>query len=162
MSWFRAMWETCISLCVEYHFSHVIMGAMASQITRLTIVYSTVYSGADQRKHQSFASLAFLMGTHRLPVNSPHKGQRRGKWFHLMTSSGSYFNCYTDLWVGGNNFCLYMHSCCYCFACFFCRYIHLSEAVIQEICLSSMILFHLYFHQILQFHHGFHQNAFSF
>ena len=49
------------------------MGTMASQITRLTIVYSTVYSGADQRKHQSYASLAFVRGIHRWPVNSPHK-----------------------------------------------------------------------------------------
>ena len=39
------------------------MGAMASQITSLTTVYSTVYSVADQRKQQSSASLAF--------VNSP-------------------------------------------------------------------------------------------
>ena len=44
------------------------MGAMACQITSLTIVYSTVYSGADQRKHQSSASLAFVLGLHRLPV----------------------------------------------------------------------------------------------
>ena len=36
------------------------MGAMASQITSLTIAYSTVYSGADQRKHQGFAWLAFV------------------------------------------------------------------------------------------------------
>ena len=36
------------------------MGPIASQITSLTIVYSTVYSGADQRKHQSSASLAFV------------------------------------------------------------------------------------------------------
>ena len=50
------------------------MGAMASQITSLTIVYSTVYSGAHQRKHQSSASLAFVRGTHRWPVNFPHKG----------------------------------------------------------------------------------------
>ena len=41
------------------------MGAMASQITSLTIVYLTVYSGADQRKHQSSASLAFVRGIHR-------------------------------------------------------------------------------------------------
>ena len=41
------------------------MGAFASQITSLTIVYSTVYSGADQRKHQSSASLAFVRGIHR-------------------------------------------------------------------------------------------------
>ena len=39
------------------------------------IVYSTVYSGADQRKHQSSASLAFVRGIHRGPVNSPHKWQ---------------------------------------------------------------------------------------
>ena len=49
------------------------MGTMASQITSLTIVYSTVYSGADQRKHQTSASLAFVWGIHRRPVNSPHK-----------------------------------------------------------------------------------------
>ena len=49
------------------------MGAMASQITSLAIVYSTDYSGADQRKHQSSASLAFVRGIHRWPVNSPHK-----------------------------------------------------------------------------------------
>ena len=56
------------------HYSDVIMSAMASQITSLTIVYSTAYSGADQRKHQSSASLAFVRGIHRWPVNSPHKG----------------------------------------------------------------------------------------
>ena len=48
------------------------MGAIASQITSFTIVYSTVYSGVDQRKHQSSASLAFVRGIHRWPVNSPH------------------------------------------------------------------------------------------
>ena len=46
---------------------------MASQITSLAIVYSTVYSDPDQRKHQSSASLAFVWGIHRWPVNSPHK-----------------------------------------------------------------------------------------
>ena len=49
------------------------MGMLASQITSLTIVYSIVYSDADQRKHQSSASLAFVRGFHRGPVNSPHK-----------------------------------------------------------------------------------------
>ena len=44
------------------HYSDVIMSAMASQITGITIVYSTVYSGADQRKHQSSASQAFVGG----------------------------------------------------------------------------------------------------
>ena len=69
------------------------MSPMASQITSLTIVYSTVYSGADQRKHQSSASLASMRGIHRWPVNSPTKGQWRGKCFHLMTSS-----CDDSLW----------------------------------------------------------------
>ena len=55
------------------YYSDVIMGAMASQITGLTIVYSTVYSGADQRKHQSSASMAFVRGIHRWPVYFPHK-----------------------------------------------------------------------------------------
>ena len=50
------------------------MAVKTSQITSLTIVYSTVYSGADQRQHQRSASLAFVWGIHRWPVNSPHKG----------------------------------------------------------------------------------------
>ena len=57
------------------------MGAIASQITSLTIVYSTVYSDADQRKHQSSASLAFVRGIHRRPVNSPHKWPVTRKMF---------------------------------------------------------------------------------
>ena len=57
------------------------MGAMASQITSLTIVYSSVNSGADQRKHQSSASLAFVRGIHRGPVNSLHKGSVTRKMF---------------------------------------------------------------------------------
>ena len=63
------------------------MSAMASQITILMSVYSIVYSGADERKHQSSASLAFVRETHRWPVIFPHKGQWRGKCFHLMKSS---------------------------------------------------------------------------
>ena len=55
--------------------------AMASQITSLTIVYSSFYSGANQRKHQSSASLAFVRGIHRWPVNSPHKGPVTRKMF---------------------------------------------------------------------------------
>ena len=62
-------------------YSGVIMSAMASQITSLTIVYSTVYSGADQRKYQSTASLAFVRGIHRWPVTSPHKGPVTRKTF---------------------------------------------------------------------------------
>ena len=58
----------------HHHYSVVIMSTMASQITSLTVVYSTVYSGADQRKHQSSVSLAFVRGIHQWPVNSLHKG----------------------------------------------------------------------------------------
>ena len=57
------------------------MSMIASQITSLTSVYSTVYLGADQRKHQSSASLAFVWGIHRRPVNSPHKGPVTRKEF---------------------------------------------------------------------------------
>ena len=57
------------------------MGAIASQITILTIVYLAVYPGADQRKHQSSASLAFVREIHRWPVNSPHKGPVTRKMF---------------------------------------------------------------------------------
>ena len=63
------------------HYGDVIMGTMASKITSLTIVYSTIYSGADQRKHQSSAPLAFVRGIHRWPVNSPHKGSVKRKMF---------------------------------------------------------------------------------
>ena len=55
------------------NYNGVIMGTIASQITSLTIVYSIVYSEADQRKHQSSASLAFVRGIHLGPVNYPHK-----------------------------------------------------------------------------------------
>ena len=68
------------------HYGDVIMSAMASQIASLMIVYATVYWGADQRKHQSSASMASVRGIHYRWI--PHtKGQWRGKCFHLMTSS---------------------------------------------------------------------------
>ena len=69
------------------HSTDVIMTTMASQITSLTVVYSTVYSDADQRTYQSSASLTFVWGIHQdrwIPLT---KGQLRGKCFHLMTSS---------------------------------------------------------------------------
>ena len=69
------------SLNATCHYDDVIMGAIASQITSLTIVYLIVYSDADQRKHQSSASLAFVWGIHRGPVNSPHKWPLTRKMF---------------------------------------------------------------------------------
>ena len=49
----------------DKHYNNVIMGAIVCQITSVTIVYSTVYSGTDQRKYQNSASLAFVRGFHR-------------------------------------------------------------------------------------------------
>ena len=73
------------------HYIDVIMTTMASQITSLTVVYSTVYSDADQRKHQSSTSLAFVWEIHRDRWIPRTKGQLRGKCFHLMTSSWMHF-----------------------------------------------------------------------
>ena len=103
--------------CVyPYHYSDVIIGAMASQITSITIVYSTAYSYADPINHQSSASLAFVRGIHRWPVNSPHKWPVKRKCFHLMMSSwlfrvgctkAPYFNfCVMDI----HNVTMYVNS----------------------------------------------------
>ena len=71
----------CITRPQLVLYCDVIMGLVAFQITSPTIVYSTVYSDADQRKHHSFTSLAFVQGIHRGPVNSPHKWQVTWKMF---------------------------------------------------------------------------------
>ena len=88
--WFETpSWSLWRHRNVGIHYGDVIKGAIASQITSLTIVYSTVYSDADQRRHQSSASLAFVWGIHRGPVNSPHKGPVTRKkvsiWWHHHT-----------------------------------------------------------------------------
>ena len=57
-----------MQLIALYHYCDFKMGAVASQITSLMIVYSTVYSDANKRKHQSSMSLAFVRGIHRGPV----------------------------------------------------------------------------------------------
>ena len=76
--WLVAVKRHLRNIC---HYSDVIMSMIASLITSLTIVYSTVYSDADQRKHQSPASLAFVRGVHRRPVNSTHKWPVTRKMF---------------------------------------------------------------------------------
>ena len=63
------------------HYCDVIISPTASQITSLTIVYSIVHSGTNQRKHQSSASLAFVRGIHWRPVKSPHKWPVMWKMF---------------------------------------------------------------------------------
>ena len=69
--------KTCLFYLVNTvaaHYNDVTMSAIASQITNLAIVYSTVYSDTGRRKHQNSASLAFVRGIHREPANSPYKG----------------------------------------------------------------------------------------
>ena len=68
--WGRRYWSSLSGI----HNNEVIMSTMASLITSPTIVYSSIYSGTGERKHQSSASLAFVWRIHRWPVNSPHKG----------------------------------------------------------------------------------------
>ena len=110
----RNAWASARTVPTEFgtpcmnHSDDVIMGAMASQITSLTIVYSTVYSGADQSKHQSSASLAFVWGIHRGPVNSPHKWPVTRKCFHLMTSS--LCHSFTGAWDSFPN-CFGVRNC---------------------------------------------------
>ena len=69
------------------HYNGAIMGVMVSQITSISVSFSTVCSGADQRKHQSAMSLAFVRGIHWWPVNSQHKRASNGEnvsiwWCH--------------------------------------------------------------------------------
>ena len=61
------------------HYNGIIMSAMGSQIIHISNVCSTVCSDADQRKHQSSMSLAFVRG--RVLVDSPHKWPVTWKMF---------------------------------------------------------------------------------
>ena len=103
------------------HYSDVIMGTMASQITSITIVCSTVYSSADQRKYQSSASLAFVRGTNRGPVISSLKWPITRQMFTfydvIMTKRFTNRilpqNCFPLVsinWKAGNKTCLYSGS----------------------------------------------------
>ena len=72
---FTELWAIHLTSNInQLHYGDVIMRSIASKITGVSIVCLTVCSGADQRKHRSYASLAFVMGIHRSPVDSPHKG----------------------------------------------------------------------------------------
>ena len=99
----------CIVVC---HDNDVIMGATASQMTSLTIVYSTVYSGADKRIHQSSASLAFVWAIHRWPANSPHEGPVTRKMLPFDDVIMAYFKCCHPSWLIPfiNNCCTSSHK----------------------------------------------------
>ena len=66
-SGWRVVMAMVMVMVMLNHYSDVIMGVMASQMTSLTIVDSTVYSGTYQGNHQRSASLAFVWVIHRLP-----------------------------------------------------------------------------------------------
>ena len=71
-------WFNIVVITVHFQYNDII---------NLRIIYSTLYSGSDQRKHQSSASLAFVRGIHHDQWIPPTRGQKFGKCFHLMTSS---------------------------------------------------------------------------
>ena len=91
------MWCIC-----TYHYNDVTMNAMASQIISLRTVYSTIYSGAEQRKHQSSTSLAFVRGNHWSPVNFPHKGPVTRKKFPFDDVTMYSAGCFST-----GNFCVW-------------------------------------------------------
>ena len=99
----KAVTNTTIGLS---HFNDVIMSAMASQITSLTIVYSTVYSGVDQRKHQSSASLAFVPVIGEFPAQMASNAENVSIWWrhHVMlagTLRYSSHNCINKVTAAG-------------------------------------------------------------
>ena len=80
------------------HYGDVITGAIAFQITSLTIVSSNVYSDADQRKHQSPASLAFVRGIHWGSVKSPHTWPVTRKMFPFDDVIMNFMNSCDSTW----------------------------------------------------------------
>ena len=98
--WLKKLFKT--NNRITAHYGDVIMGAIASQITSLTIVYSTVYSDADQRKHQSSASLAFVWrihpGTGAFPAQMAKNAENVSIWrrHHVIWCAITLMQCYCD------------------------------------------------------------------
>ena len=109
------------------------MTTKASQITSLTVVYSTVYSDTGQRKHQSSGSLAFVWGIHRDRWIPRTNGQLRGKCFHLITS-----------------------SCCKEHQRVHCKHYPLSEEI--KYIIKNTITYY-YWYNIVQFNNTAHENS---
>ena len=74
-------WDLHVQNTNKSHYIDVIMGAIASQITGVSIAYSTVCSGVEQRNHQNSVPLAVLRWIQQCPVNSPCKGPVTRKMF---------------------------------------------------------------------------------
>ena len=81
LKWTAILKSNFTSSSYVTHYNDVIMSLIGSQIASLMIVYLTVYSGADQRKHISSVSLAFVRGIHWWPVNSLNKWPVMRKMF---------------------------------------------------------------------------------
>ena len=99
---YRLTWRYTVK---DPHYTDVIMSAMASQITDVSIVWSAICSGADQRKHQSSASLVFVRGIRWWLVNSPHKGPVTRKMFPfddviILEYSGVSSKKFKMIWIG--------------------------------------------------------------
>ena len=90
-----------VSVGSSYHYCDVIMGEMASQITSTTNVYSTVYSGADQRKYQSSESLVFLRGnspvTGEFPAQMASGAENVSIWWRHRVNGDSHEACLLSL-----------------------------------------------------------------
>ena len=117
------------------HYKYVIMSTMASQITNASIVYSGVCSGADQRKHQSSASLAFIGGIHRRPVYSPNKGPLTWKMFpfdDVIRGKWEYFI--------GRLGIMWQHCSCFCIICDYYA-LWLIVMLNTQLLLQSMMIF---------------------
>ena len=84
------------------HYDDVIMGAIASLITSLVIVYSTVYPDADQWKHQSSASLAFVRGIHRWPASNAENVSIWWRHHGLMAAGWELSTCDTEWQAEGH------------------------------------------------------------
>ena len=80
--WRKGLGQSDIAVARQSsHYSDVIMSTIASLITSLAVVYSTVYSDADQRKHQSSASLAFVWGTGEFPAQRASYAENVSIWW---------------------------------------------------------------------------------
>ena len=100
---------------MAFHYNDVILSTMASQIISLTINYSTVYSDANQRKHQSSASLAFVRVIHRWPGISPQKGPETRKMLSLDDVIMLWGDSACHLWFPSHKTCgaeLWCFLCC--------------------------------------------------
>ena len=104
----------------DSHYNNIIMSTMVSQIPSLAIVYSTVYSCGDQRKHKRSASLAFGRGIHRWPVNSQHKGPVTRRVFQfddVMKVFNKYFLIVPWKSLSAQRTCGAIYSCIFFSSC---------------------------------------------